>query len=62
MEKKNNDIFGKFKKNKVDSLSSIKGGVLAGDTKTTLCTTTESTFDSDSQTSQEDLNDKRCAS
>jgi hypothetical protein len=56
-----NDKFGKFQKSKVDGLSSIKGGVLAGDTKTTLCATTESTFDSDSTTNGEDVADKRCA-
>jgi len=56
-----NEIFGKFQKNKVDSVSAIKGGVLVGDTKTTLCVTTESTFDSDSITNGEDVADKRCA-
>jgi hypothetical protein len=61
MEKKKTEIFGKFQKNKVEALSSIKGGVMVSDSKTTLCSTTESTFDSDSQSSQEDLNDKRCA-
>jgi hypothetical protein len=61
MEKMNNDLFGKFQDNKIDSLSSIKGGQLVGDSSTTLCKTTESTFDTDSQGSQEDLSDKRCA-
>ena len=58
----NKDLFGKFQNNKIDSLSSIKGGNVLGDSSTTLCKTTESTFDTDSQSSQEDLSDKRCAS
>jgi len=61
MEQKNKDLFGKFQKQKIEALSSIKGGVMVGDSKTTLCSTVESTFDSDSQSAQEDLNDKRCA-
>jgi hypothetical protein len=61
MEKINNDLFGKFQKSKIDSLSSIKGGKVAGDSTTTLCKTTESTFDTDSQAKQENLDDPRCA-
>jgi hypothetical protein len=62
MEKMNKDLFGKFQKNKIDSLSSIKGGTAVGDSSTTLCKTTESTFDTDSQSKQENLTDPRCAS
>jgi len=60
MDKKTGEIFGKFQKQKVDTLSSIKGGVMVSDSKTTLCQTSESTFDSDSQAGQENLGDKRC--
>ena len=62
MEKMNKDLFGKFQKNKIESLSSIKGGNVVGDSSTTLCKTTESTFDTDSQAKQENLTDPRCAS
>jgi hypothetical protein len=60
MEKMNKDLFGKFETNKIDSLSSIKGGLVVGDSSTTLCKTTESTFDTDSTANQENLSDKRC--
>jgi len=61
MDKKTNEIFGKFQKQKVEALSAIKGGVVASDSKTTLCQTSQSTFDSDSQAGQENLGDKRCS-
>jgi len=60
MDKKTNEIFGKFQKQKVEALSAIKGGKVVDDTKTTLCQTSESTFDTDSQGSDENLGDKRC--
>jgi hypothetical protein len=60
MEKMNKDLFGKFQKSKIDSLSSIKGGLVVGDSSTTLCKTTESTFDTDSQAKQENTADPRC--
>lgn len=56
-----NPIFGKFQKNKIDALSSIKGGLVSSDTTTTLCATNEGTFDTDSQGSQENLSDPRCS-
>lgn len=55
-----NETFGKFQKSKVDTLASVKGGVMVSDTKTTLCATTESTFDSDSTSNGENVADKRC--
>jgi hypothetical protein len=61
MEKMNKDCFGKFQNNQIESLSSVKGGKVAGDTSTSLCKTTESTFDTDSQGSQENLSDARCS-
>jgi hypothetical protein len=62
MDKKTNEIFGKFQKQKVEAISAIKGGMVIDDTKTALCQTSESTFDTDSTGSQEDLSDKRCGS
>jgi hypothetical protein len=61
MEKMNKDSFGKFQNNQVESLSSIKGGQLVGDTSTALCKTTESTFDTDSTSNGENVADKRCS-
>ena len=61
MEKMNNDSFGKFQNNQIESLSSVKGGVVVGDTSTTLCKTTESTFDTDSIANGENVSDKRCS-
>ena len=57
----NKDSFGKFQNNQIDSLSSIKGGNVVGDTSTTLCKTTETTFDTDSTSNGENVADKRCS-
>jgi hypothetical protein len=61
MENLQNNQFGKFEKNQIDALSSIKGGTVAGDTSTTLCKTTESTFDTDSTSNGESVADRRCS-
>jgi hypothetical protein len=61
MEKMNKDLFGKYLINKIDSLSSIKGGLVAGDTSTTLCKTLESSFDTDLPANTERFEDPRCA-
>ena len=55
-----NKAFGKFQKSKIEGLSTIKGGVLVADTKTTLCITNEATFDTDSVADREDLKNAHC--
>jgi hypothetical protein len=55
------NFFGKFQNSKIKFLLSIKGGSVIGDTSTTLCTTGETTFDTDSQIAYENLMDERCA-
>lgn len=57
LEDLNNDMFGKFESHKLSSLSKVKGGL---QTSTTKCKTDESTFDSDSNSSGEQLNDPSC--
>jgi hypothetical protein len=61
MEKMNNDSFGKFQNDQIESLASIKGGLVVGDTSTSLCKTTETTFDTDSTSNGENVADKRCS-
>jgi hypothetical protein len=61
MEKMNKDSFGKFQNNQIESLSSVKGGKVAGDTSTSLCKTNESTFDTDSTSNGENVADRRCS-
>lgn len=57
LESIDNDMFGKFESHKLSSLSKVKGGL---QTSTTLCKTDEETFDSDSNSSGENLQDARC--
>lgn len=55
----NEDLFGSFKKNKISNL--VSENLKAGGTSTTLCKTTESWLDDDSDKGQEDLDDSRCS-